>query len=958
MRTLAVDIETFSRVDLMASGVYRYVDDAEFRILLFAYAFDNEPVRVVDLTCDVLPDELYAALEDPNIIKTAYNANFEITCINRHFALTCYTEVDQWRCTSVQALELGLPNGLDKVAKALNLEQQKDAAGKALIRYFSCPCLPTAVNGGRERNLPTHDEIKWEHFKSYCKKDVEVERAVRKAIEKFPISDSEQKLWELDQKMNNRGVAVDMQLVSAAIRCSKLHSEKLLTEALELTGLDNPNSVAQIKNWLLEVEGLEVESLNKKNVPEIMDACESDVTKRVLELRQEMAKTSVSKYGAIDRSVCDDGRVRGLLQFYGANRTGRWCLTGDHEVLTSDGWERLDFWGGGAIACWTPKGEIVSFQKAEKVSFDYCGPTYTYSDKRIDQCSTPDHKMYIKQKYGGDWGASTVKNMAEICRPSIPFTGFRTTSSGMEHAQLRVMIMVQAEGHYTTGGSIRLKFSKKRKIERCKELLRRAEITFVSRLELKGAVETIHVYSRQVPLWLRVFRNKTFGTWLFDESADVFFDELVYWDGYRSAPNSIQYSTCNKQNADIIQGFAHMSGRTALIRVKDRSAQHPNWSDSYVVDVWLSPKNCHEIKTKPVVEQFSGKVYCAVTPTGYFLVRRNGRVWVTGNSGRLVQVQNLPKNYLDNLDVAREFVRCGDFDSVELLFDKIPNVLSQLIRTAFVPDRGEFVVADFSAIEARVTAWLSGEKWRLDVFAGHGKIYEASASAMFNIPMVDIGKGSALRQKGKVAELALGYGGSIGALIAMGALDMGIPELELPTIVSAWRRASPRIVAFWRKVEAAALMAVKEKTSVVVPVEALDGYNGITFSYKSGILFVKLPSGRSLAYVRPQIETGKFGNDCVSYEGYEAGRWSRVQTFGGKLCENIVQAVSRDCLAVALGRVDAAGYDIAFHVHDEIVCVGGDLERMIKLMTEPIAWASGLLLKADGFTTRYYMKEA
>ena len=721
-----------------------------------------------------------------------------------------------------------------------------------------------------------------------------------------------------------------------------------------LTNLENPGSVQQMKEWLAD-NGLETDTLGKAAVTELIKTAPPNL-KEVLSLRQKLAKSSVKKYTAMENVAGSDGRARGLIQFYGANRTGRWCLTGDHEVLTLDGWKRLDEWNGGKIACWNPIGETVSFQKSAALQFPYKGSLYEYTDKRISQLSTPDHRMYVKRRYGGEWLVDTVSNM-EKYRPSIPFTGYRRTSPGMEHQYLRVLVMVQADGHYTAEGNIRLTFYKERKVARCKELLRAADIMY----SLSTYNEEMHtryvftLYARHIPICLRMFQNKTFGTWLFDESADVFFDELVHWDGYRSAKNSIQYVTSNKQNADIIQAFAHITGRCALLKVKNRSAEHPNWSDAYVVDIWLTPKNCHEIRSKPKVMEFNGVVYCAETPTGYFMARRNGKVWVTGNSGRLVQVQNLPQNHLPDLEAARNLIKTGLFDAVDMLYDSTSSVLSELIRTAFVPKDGyRFIVADFSAIEARIIAWFAGEKWRMDVFANGGDIYCASASQMFHVPVEKNGINGHLRQKGKIAELALGYGGSTGALKAIGALQMGVLEEELQPLVTAWRQSNPRIVKFWWDVDKAAMTAVRQKTTTET--------RGIRFTYLSGMLLITLPSGRNLVYVKPRIGVNRFGSDCVTYEGVGGTKkWERIESYGPKFVENIVQATARDILTEAMQRLSSSGFDIVMHVHDEAVLevpIGkSSIDEICQIMAERPTWAKGLLLGADGFECKFYKKD-
>lgn len=648
MKTLAIDIETYSSVDLVKSGVYAYSSAPDFEILLFAYAFDDEPVQIVDLASgDELPADIWKALCSDDIIKRAYNANFERTCIGRMFSLGL--PVNQWRCSAVHAATLGLPRKLGDVAAALGLEQQKDTRGTALINYFSKPCKPTKANGGRTRNLPKHAPDKWEIFKEYCAQDVEVERTIRKKLERFPVKDSEQRLWEYDQRINDRGVRVDVDFAQSAIEIDQAFGQKCYDEAQQLTGLENPKSVMQLKGWLQAETGEEVKSLNKEVLQDLIKNAFSLKAKRVLYLRSMMAKTSTSKYEAMVRSVCPDGRIRGLLQFYGANRTGRWA-------------------------------------------------------------------------------------------------------------------------------------------------------------------------------------------------------------------------------------------------------------------------------------------------------------------GRMVQVQNLPQNHIRDLDYARQCVLDADFETIEMLYGNVPDTLSQLIRTAFIPSEGrEFIVSDFSAIEARVIAYLAQEHWRLDVFRTHGKIYEASAAQMFHVPVESIHKGDPLRQKGKIAELALGYGGSVGALKSMGALNMGVAEEELQPLVDAWRNSNRAIVKFWHDVEWAALEALEGKPSKL--------HNGIQFQKESGILFIGLPSGRRLAYIQPEIQENKFGRPAITYMGLNQTKstWERIETFGGKLVENIVQAFARDCLAESIIRLEDRGFEVNFHVHDEVILDvprgQSTPEEISAIMCEPISWASGLPLSADGYRCDFYRKD-
>ena len=644
-RILEMDIETFSDVDLIKCGVYAYADSPAFEVLLFAYSFDGGETRVIDLAQgEELPGEVAEAVFDGSVVKTAFNANFERTCLSKHFGR--YLPPDSWHCSAVQAAVLALPRSLEDVGAVLGLDEQKMREGKELIRYFCVPCKPTKANGGRRRNLPCHAPEKWELFKAYCMRDVDVEKAIRRKLYKFPIPEGEMELYRLDQRINDRGVLVDMGLVRQAVVCERLHKEVVTRRAYELTGLENPNSVAQLKGWLGE-NGVEAESLSKKAVSEMIGESDGEV-EELLRLRLLMAKTSVKKYEAMERSVCLDGRVHGLLQFYGANRTGRWA-------------------------------------------------------------------------------------------------------------------------------------------------------------------------------------------------------------------------------------------------------------------------------------------------------------------GRLVQVQNLPQNHLQDLGLARSLVKEGRFEDVEMLYDSTPGVLSELIRTAFVPEPGcRFVVADFSAIEARVLAWLAGERWRLEVFSSHGKIYEASASAMFHVPIEEVTKGSTLRQKGKIAELGLGYGGAAGALVSMGALDMGLSEDDLPSLVAAWRRANPHITQFWWDVDKAAVEAVTKRAKTRA--------GRIGFEYRSGILFVMLPSGRKLAYVKPRMAVNKFGREGLTYEGIlENKKWGRIETYGPKLVENIVQGTARDLLAEAMLRVEKRGYPIVMHCHDEIIAEVpegmGSVEEMCEVMAVRPVWAEGLPLRADGYECPFYQKQ-
>lgn len=657
---LSIDIETYSSVDIKKAGLYRYVQSPDFEVLLFAYSVEGAPVRVVDLAQgETLPSDIMNLLLNPAVLKHAYNAAFEWYCLSKHLMLSEAIMLDwlsQWRCTMLHGLYCGYTAGLAATGEALGLpvDKRKLGTGMSLIRTFCVPQKPSKTNGNRTRTLPHHEPDKWQLFKSYCAQDVVTEMEIEHRLESFPVPPEEQRLWQLDQAINARGVRVDTRLIDSALAIDETTTRELTAEAIMLSGLSNPKSVQQLTAWLEEEIDEEIPDLRKETVKDLLKGdLESDAARRVLEIRQQLSKTSTKKYSAMREAVCDDSRVRGLLQFYGANRTGRWA-------------------------------------------------------------------------------------------------------------------------------------------------------------------------------------------------------------------------------------------------------------------------------------------------------------------GRLVQVQNLPQNHLPALDFARELTEGRNIAALQLLYGSVPDTLSQLIRTAFIPSEGNvFLVADFSAIEARVISWLAGERWRMDVFATHGKIYEASAAQMFGVPIEEITKDSPLRQRGKVAELALGYQGSVGALVKMDTAKKIDPD-EMPEIVRRWRDANRRIVDLWYAVENAALTTMQTGQP--------SGARGILFAregdYITGqdFLTITLPSGRKLYYVKPFLSPNQWGNDSLHYYGMDqtTKKWSTVDTYGGKLVENIVQATARDCLAVAMQRLEARGLHIVMHVHDEVIVDAPrdiSLEETCAVMGEPIPWAPGLLLKADGFTSSFYKKE-
>lgn len=654
-RRLLIDLETYSSADITKTGAFKYAEAPDFEILLLACAWDDGPVQVIDMTGrEPVTDERTAAkaaalasvvagITDPDTVKVAHNSAFERACLTRYLGRDLPPE--EWEDTMILAAMNGLPLSLDAAGAALELRDQKIREGTALISYFCKPCKPTIANGGRTRNRPEHAPDKWERFKAYCKRDVEVEQAIYRRLRSFPVTDFERKVWALDARINERGVRIDTGLVAAAIAQNEAFTTRRMAEMRRLTGLENPNSVAQLKDWL-ETAGMSADSLNKAAVQELKDKATDPATRRVLELRQQLGKTSVTKYEAMQNAVCADGRVRGLLQYYGAGRTGRWA-------------------------------------------------------------------------------------------------------------------------------------------------------------------------------------------------------------------------------------------------------------------------------------------------------------------GRLVQVQNLPQNHLAGLGLVRELVRERDLETLELCFDSVPDVLSQLIRTAFVAGEGNiFHVADYSAIEARVIAYLAGEKWRMDVFRSGGDIYCSSASAMFRVPVVKHGVNGHLRQKGKIAELACGYGGGVGALRAFGADKMGLTEEEMQDIVTQWRAASPAIPRFWRDAESAAVRAINNPgRTTTVPC-------GVKYRRDGDALRCRLPSGRILSYWDAKLDTD--GSICFMGQNQTTRRWEKTGTWGGKLVENIVQAYARDCLAVAMVRLAEEGWKICFHVHDEVIVeapIGTSWEQVAEVMGRPIDWAPGLLLRGDGYSTPFYRKD-
>lgn len=971
MTLFNIDLETFSPEDIKKSGLYRYATNPEFDILLFGYSLNGAEPVVLDCTrtndrLELM--EMAPLLYDDMYRKKAWNAAFEWYCLsvylNRYGKLKGLLPIDQWRDTQLLAQYLGYPSSLEKAGAAIGIPEDKKklGVGKTLIRTFCSPRKPTKRDN-RTRVLPADEPEKWELFKTYNAGDVTAEMTIGNMLSKWEVPDFVQKQWELDTMHNALGVNVDLALVDGALRIAEENTQELLNEAAEITGLDNPNSRNQLCDWLTkELPEENIQDLRKETVSTLLKGVPESSAKRVLEIRQETGKAAHKKYAAIKKMVCPDGRLRGLMKFYGAGRTGRWCLTGDHEVLTPTGWVRLDEWKGGQIITWSPDQETFAFNKCEALQFDYSGELIHIKSQRFDQISTPEHKMAVLGK-SGLWEPATVEAIAKRGkRVALPFTGYREKRSAYDPWALRVLIMTQADGYYTLKGGLRYHFAKKRKVDRCKTLLRMCNIPFTV-FTYAGDKVTINVRQVDMPLWLRSFRDKTFGMWLIDEDASVILDEIAEWDGYRCGPNSYQYSTTNKKNADIIQMCAILSGRTATMLTKERT--NSNWNTAYIVNIWNTPGHGsliapNNFSTERITD---GKVYCAKTNTGYFLVRRNGTVWVTGNSSTGVQLQNLARTHLNSVDFAREIVEAGDTQGLRMCYGAVSDTLGQLVRTALIPSPGHvFVDADFSAIEARVIAWLAGEEWVLDVFRTHGKIYEATASQMFGVPMEKIKKGNPeyeLRQRGKVATLALGYQGGVNALTTMDVTH-ALTDDEKPGLVKKWRDANPAIVKYWYDTERAALETLKTGQTHTV------GYCTYTFESDSTtgqwFLTCLLPSGRKLFYVRPSICENRFGKEAIRFWGInDKKKWSEIDTYGGRLVENQCQAVARDCLAEKLWPLEQAGYPVVFSIHDEIVADApksyADLKTVTDIMAAPIPWAPGLPLNAEGWVGDYFRKD-
>lgn len=990
MKTLWCDLETFSATPI-ANGTHKYAESV--RVLLFGYAIDDEPAKVWDLTDApvVIPEDLKAALDDPTVNTVWHNgANFDSVVLRHADNIRVDLSYERVDDSMVKAYSHGLPGALADLCEVYGLpvDKAKDKDGKRLVLKF---CKPGRNGKICDRFTDPED---WMRFVNYCRLDVEAMRTVYKKLPDWNWKQKDREQFAIDQRINNRGVLMDVGLAHSAIALAEKVRKDNSEKTRELTGgaVSSATQRDATLRFILEEYGVDLPDLTRATIEKrLADENIPEEVKELLRVRLSSTKTSTAKYKKLVDCVNYDNRLRGCLQFRGASRTGRFCLTGDHEVLTETGWVRLDEWDGGKIAVWNKDSEALSFQQSEALSFDYEGPMYQYNSTRCMQISTPDHRMPYLTK-SGRWAVDTVENLTRWKRIVLPLTGVRHQPATLEHEKLRVLIMTQADGYYTTDGQLKFNFKKLRKIERCKALLRREGIPFTVS-STAGGITCITVPSRHVPLWLRIFKDKQYGYWLLNESADIIFDELPHWDGYRCGPNSIQYTTCNKHNADLIQALACLSGRTATVLEKQPDKE--NWSVAYVVNIWLTPGRGYETRDRPEkIEGFQGKVYCASTPTGFFMVRREGRVWITGNSGKLMQLQNLPRPTLGQwlIDLGYDAIKEGWADC---LADPGELMASCLRGCIIAPEGKHLVVADLSNIEGRMLAWLAGEDWKLKAFrafdAGKGPdLYKATYGRTFGIKPEDVTKKQ--RQIGKVMELALGYQGGVGAFLTFAAaygidlddlaehVKMSISPtywnqaegsydwykekklthgLKRTTFVAceavklAWRAAHPAIQKFWKDIDEAAVSALNG-----VPSKA----GKLWFSKNGSWLRMKLPSGRFVCYPGAQLEEGGVGAGTFSYMGVNqySRKWERIRTYSGKCCENATQAAAADILIEAMKPIEDAGFEIVLSVHDEFITeapLNKTHEELERLMATPPAWAEDLPLAAAGYTALRYRKD-
>lgn len=997
MKYLFADLETFSPLNLPQVGSFRYAEDCE--ILLWGYAIDNEPARVWDCTnpqTKEMPEALAKALKEVQAgerkIVWHNGMMFDTVVLAAHgYHIPLEMIVD----TMVIAYQHGLPGALGDLCDVLRMptDKAKDKDGKRLVQLF-CKPQPECYKVRRHDRYTKPED--WIKFVNYCRLDVEAERELFKALPKWNCTEWEHRLQVLDAEINRRGVKVDIELAKAAVELSERRKGILAEETQRQTNGEVGAATQRdaLIDYMAREYGWKIDTMTKAELEKrVDDPSVPEPVRELLKLRLMSTKTSIQKFKALLRRVNKDGRMRGGLQFRGAARTGRWCLTGDHEVLTPNGWVRLDEWQGGEIACWNVD-ETVDFMEAKALAFPYEGEMCAIESKRVSQISTPDHRMACAWGTKREWRVKTAEECA-LGKVRIPYYGRRKLPwFCVEEIPLRVAVMTQADGHFSSRGRVTFHFKKERKVARCQMLLSAAGIRFSRNTYETGTVFT--VYPSDIPEWLRAFEEKVFSPALFDADPDVFFDELSFWDGSVSTKNSFQYSTAVRANADFVQAFAHMSGRAAILL--ERPGRKEGWSTIYTLNIWENGSNRSVVMPEAHSKQaFKGTVYCAETKTGFFMVRRNGRVWVTGNSGRGMQLQNLARPTMPQreIDFAAAVLKDGTF---ECFYEDPSSVLPNLLRGEIIAPAGKkLIVADYSNVEGRVLAWLAGEEWKLQAFrdfdAGHGHdLYKLAYAKAFGVKPEDVTKPQ--RQIGKVLELALGYGGGAAAFARFASgYGMDLNEmaeyvkssapranwldaadsysffaekkmtggLERETFIACetlkrlWRKSNPKIVQFWANVGQAVQKAIVSRESVRV------GY--VAFTRTESFLVIRLPSGRLLCYPSPKTNPG-VGKDSFTYMGVNqfSRKWEKIESYGAKNVENITQAVACDLLSEGLLRMDAAGYKTVLTIHDEAITEAPDTDeytfkKMEHLMSTLPDWAPGLPLVAAGYEAYRYRKD-
>lgn len=921
MNLLYCDIESYSPLNLPQVGSFRYAEDCE--ILLWGYAIDNEPARVWDCTnprTKEMPEALAKALKEVQAgerkIVWHNGMMFDTVVLAAHgYPIPLEMIVD----TMVIAYQHGLPGALGDLCDVLRMptDKAKDKDGKRLVQLF-CKPQPECYKVRRHDRYTKPED--WIKFVNYCRLDVEAERELFKALPKWNCTEWEHRLQVLDAEINRRGAKVDIELAKAAVELSERRKGILAEETQRQTNGEVGAATQRdaLIDYMAREYGWKIDTMTKAELEKrVDDPSVPEPVRELLKLRLMSTKTSIQKFKALLRRVNKDGRMRGGLQFRGAARTGRWCLTGDHEVLTPNGWVRLDEWQGGEIACWNVD-ETVDFMEAKALAFPYEGEMCAIESKRVSQISTPDHRMACAWGTKREWRVKTAEECA-LGKVRIPYYGRRKLPwFCVEEIPLRVAVMTQADGHFSSRGRVTFHFKKERKVARCQMLLSAAGIRFSRNTYETGTVFT--VYPSDIPEWLRAFEEKVFSPALFDADPDVFFDELSFWDGSVSTKNSFQYSTAVRANADFVQAFAHMSGRAAILL--ERPGRKEGWSTIYTLNIWENGSNRSVVMPEAHSKQaFKGTVYCAETKTGFFMVRRNGRVWVTGNSGRGMQLQNLarPTVSQDEIDFATKVLKQRD-GTFECFYDDPSVILPNLLRGEIIAPAGKkLIVADYSNVEGRVLAWLAGEEWKLQAFrdfdAGHGHdLYKLAYARAFGVKPEDVTKPQ--RQIGKVLELALGYGGGAPAF-ARFAKAYGIdlsdmaeyvkstapravwleavdgypyfveknrtgglerePFIACDVLKRLWRKSNPKIVQFWANVGQAVQKAIVSRESVRV------GY--VAFARTESFLVIRLPSGRLLCYPSPKTNPS-VGKDSFTYAGTNqfSRKWEKIESYGAKAC--------------------------------------------------------------------------